>query len=101
MVGIRYSDNADKAIEIIKNLIKQHPLTLKNPAPMVFVDSLGDNSVNIIIRIWAPATEWFGVKAELLWKIKQALEKESIEIPFPQRVVWFANELTEKSQSNS
>jgi small-conductance mechanosensitive channel len=92
VVGIRYSDDADKAIEIIKNLIEQHSLTLKNPAPMVFVDSLGDSSVNIIVRIWAPATEWFGVKTELLWKIKKALEQEGIEIPFPQRVVWFGDE---------
>jgi small-conductance mechanosensitive channel len=92
-IGIRYSDDADKAIEVINSLIEEHPLILMNPAPMVFVDNLGDNSVNIIARIWAPAAEWFGVKMELLWKIKQALEKVGIEIPFPQRVVWFANEL--------
>jgi len=82
-------------------LIEEHPLILINPAPMVFVDSLGDNSVNIVARIWAPATECFGVKMELLWKIKQALEKEGIEIPFPQRVVWFANELRESGSSGS
>jgi small-conductance mechanosensitive channel len=35
----------------------------------------------------------FGVKMELLWKIKKAIEKEGIEIPSPQRVVWFANEV--------
>ena len=91
VIGIRYSDDADKAIEVIKKLIEEHTLTLINPAPMVFVDSLGDNSVNIIARIWAPATEWLGVKTELLWKIKQALEKEGIEIPFPQHVVWFGD----------
>jgi small-conductance mechanosensitive channel len=96
VVGIRYSDDANKAIDVIKNLIEEHPLILKNPAPLVFVDSLGESSVNIIVRIWAPATEWFGVKTELLWKIKQALEKEGIEIPFPQRVVWLANELRGK-----
>jgi len=92
VIGIRYSDDADKAIEVINKLVEEHPLILINPAPMVFVDSLGDNSVNIIARIWAPATEWFGVKTGLLWKIKQSLEKEDIEIPFPQHVVWFGNE---------
>jgi len=91
VVGIRYSDDADKALDIIKNLIDEHPLALKNPAPQAFVDDLGDNAVNIVVRIWSPVTEWYGVKTELLWKIKQALEKESIEIPFPQRVVWFGN----------
>ncbi len=93
VIGIRYSDDAERAIEIIRRLIEEHPLALKNPEPVVFVDNLGDNSVNIVVRIWAPSTEWYGVKMELLWKIKSELERNGIEIPFPQRVVWFANEL--------
>ena len=96
VVGIRYSDDADKSIKIIKDLVRDHAMTLLNPAPQVFVDNLGDNAVNIIVRIWAPVTEWYAVKMELLWKIKQALEQEGIEIAFPQRVVWFANEPKEE-----
>lgn len=46
-----------------------------------------------IARIWAPTTEWYGVKMEFLWKIKNALEKEGIQFPFPQRELWFNNEL--------
>jgi small-conductance mechanosensitive channel len=101
IVGIRYSDDADKASGIIKNLIEEHPLALKNPEPQVFVDNLGDNAVNLIVRVWSPATEWYGVKMELLWKIKQALEKEGIEIAFPQQVVWFANELRKREITHS
>jgi small-conductance mechanosensitive channel len=93
MVGIRYSDDAERAIEIIKNLIKEYPLALVDPEPLVFVDNLGESSVDIAVRLWAPTTEWFSVKTKLLWKIKKSIEAEGIEIPFPQRVVWFANEL--------
>lgn len=92
VVGIRYSDDADQAIAIIKDLIEENPLALKNPAPTVFVDNLGDNSVNISVKIWAPATDWYSLKTELLWKIKKTLEDNGIEIAFPQRVVWFQNE---------
>ena len=98
VVGIRYSDDADKAIEIINNLIEEHPLTLKNPASQVFVDTLGDSTVNILVKIWAPTTEWYGVKRKLLWKIKNALEKEGIQFPFPQRELWFNNELELRSR---
>jgi small-conductance mechanosensitive channel len=91
MVGIRYSDDADKSIQIIKDLINEHPITLVNPEPVVYVDNLGDNSVNIRVLFWAPTSEWWNAKTELLWKIKQSLEKEGIEIAFPQRVIWFAN----------
>jgi len=93
VVGIRYSDDADAAIEIIEDLIDEHPLALKEPSPKVFVDSLGDNSVNILVRIWAPSTEWYDLKMELLWKVKKTLEKNGIEIAFPQRVVWLGGEL--------
>ena len=108
VVGIRYSDDADKAIGIIQNLHEEHPLTLVSPKPDIFVDNLGDNAVNIIVRIWVPTNDWYGIKKELLWKIKTALEAQGIEIAFPQRTVWFANELrggngavTEPSDSQS
>jgi len=91
VIGIRYSDDAQKATEIIKKVIEEHPFALKHPAPEIFVNELGDSSVNIVVRIWAPSAVWYSVKMELLWKIKVALENEGIEIPFPQRVIWFAN----------
>lgn len=99
VIGIRYSDDAERAIDVIKKIIEEHPLVLKKPEPQVFVDSLGDSSVNIVVRMWAPTQEWFSVKMELLWRIKTELERNGIQIPFPQRVVWFANEppLTSRS----
>ena len=91
-IGIRYSDDAEKAVKIIKSLLEEHPLILKEPAPAIFVEELGESSVNLSIRIWAPSNHWFSVKTEMLWKIKVALEKKGIEIPFPQHVIWFADE---------
>ena len=96
VVGIRYSDDADKAIDIIKGLVGDNPFALKNPSPLIFVDTLGDNAVNIAVKVWAPSSDWYGVKTELLWKIKKSLEQEGIEIAFPQRVLWFANELNKR-----
>jgi small-conductance mechanosensitive channel len=96
VIGIRYSDDADLAIEIIKDLIEEQPFALKNPSPQVFVDNLGANSVNLHVRIWAPATEWYDLKMEMLWEIKKTLEENGIEIAFPQRVVWFADELRKR-----
>ena len=101
VVGIRYSDDADTAISIIRYLIENHPMALKNPQPQIFVDNLGDNAVNIIVRIWAPSQEWYALKMEMLWRIKKALESEGIEIAFPQRTVWFANELNTRKTADT
>lgn len=91
-ISIRYSDDADKAISIIKKLVEDHPLTLVNPPTHVLVNGLGDSSVDIVARIWTPTSEWYPVQRELLWKIKVAIEAEGIQIPFPQRVVWYGPE---------
>jgi len=86
-IRIRYSDDANAAIWLIKDLIDKEPFALLNPSPSVFVNDLADSSVNISVRIWAPVNEWFGIKTRILWKIKQSLEENGIEIPLPQRIV--------------
>ncbi len=100
VVGIRYSDDADEAIKIINGIIEEEPYALVNPEPTIFVDTLGDNAVNIIVRIWAPSTEWYDLKMKLLWVIKKTLEENGIEIAFPQRTVWFASELNTRNLQN-
>lgn len=87
IIRIRYSDDANAAIFLIKDLIDKEPFALLNPSPSVFVSDLGDSSVNITVRIWAPVNEWFGIKTRILWDIKQTLEENGIEIPLPHRVV--------------
>ncbi|MDD1716284.1 MAG: mechanosensitive ion channel family protein, partial [Methanolinea sp.] len=88
-IGIAYRSDADIAIRIIRNLLENHPFVLRHPSPSIFVDELGDSSVNLRVFIWAPSKVWWSVRTEMLWKIKLALESEGIEIPFPQRVVSF------------
>jgi small-conductance mechanosensitive channel len=101
VVGIRYRDDADKAVAIIKDIIDKHPITLKNPQPNVYVRELGNSSVDIMVRFWVPSPEWYPVRRELLWKIKTTLEENDIFVPFPQREVWFKNELESKIMETS
>jgi len=89
VIGIRYSDDAEKAIQAIREVIEAHPLIMVNPETHVFVDELGDNSVDLVVRTWTPTPEWYTVKRDLLWKIKVAIEAVGVQIPFPQRVLWY------------
>jgi len=95
-VGIAYKEDAGKAIEVIKKTLDEMPYVLAEPEPAVFVDNLGDNSVNIAIRAWAPSEKWFDVRTQIVQRVKEALDEAGIEIPFPQRVNWFAEELRVK-----
>jgi small-conductance mechanosensitive channel len=92
IVGISYRDDAERASSLINALIEAHPYVLKNPSPTIFVDDLSDSSVKIVVRVWAPSSLWYEAKKELLWRIKCELEKNSIEIPYPQHVVYLKEE---------
>ncbi len=87
-VGIAYDADIGKAVEVIRRVLDEHPLVLEEPEPQVFVEDLGDSAVILNVRFWAPSSHWFQAKAELLRRIKEALDEAGIEIPFPQRVVW-------------
>ncbi|HNZ86922.1 MAG TPA: mechanosensitive ion channel family protein [Methanofastidiosum sp.] len=99
-IGIRFTDDADRAIKIIKDLVEDHPYILKHPSPDVFVDNFSESSVIVMMRAWAPVSQWYETKKELLLKIKLSLEKEGIKIPYPQRVVWLSKEEPDKNTLN-
>ena len=88
LVSIRYSDDAAKAIEVIRGVIDKHPYALKSPSPDVYVDELGAHGVNLVVRIWSPSGYWWDARKDLLWKIFKALRAADIDIPFDQLVIW-------------
>ena len=85
--GIAYSDNAARAIEVLKDLVAQHKLCLKTPEPEVFVGELGDSSVNIFCRPWSKSEDYWTVYWDLTGQAKEKFDQEGISIPFPQRDV--------------
>jgi len=85
--GIGYGDDMSKAKEIIKRLISDDERTLDDPAPQVVVSDLADSSVNITVRVWVNAADYWGVKCDLTERVKSTFDEEGISIPFPQRDV--------------
>jgi small-conductance mechanosensitive channel len=93
-VGIRYRDDASRAIGIISPIIDMYPFALKNPSPEIFVADLAESSVTIRIRLWFPSAyantqDDVSLGTAILPAVKSALGAEGIEIPFPQRTLWF------------
>jgi small-conductance mechanosensitive channel len=88
-VGIAYHEDMGKVIDLIKKTLEDTPLVLVEPRPDIYVDNLGDSSVNINVWCWVPFAEWFTMKMHLVQKIKKELDASGIEIPYPQRVLHF------------
>jgi small conductance mechanosensitive channel len=85
--GIGYSDDIDKAREIIKGLIAADARILKDPEPFVAVTELGESSVKITVRLWTEASDLWAVRFDFIENVKKAFDRAGISIPFPQRDV--------------
>lgn len=86
-IGIGYGSSIQKAYDVLSSLISEEKRLLEDPEPQIVVSELADSSVNLLIRVWVARSELWAVKTDLTRRIKEAFDKEEIEIPFPQRVV--------------
>ncbi|MDR3200946.1 MAG: mechanosensitive ion channel [Spirochaetales bacterium] len=87
VVGISYSDSIDTAFEVMRQIAVEETRFLPHPAPQVMVQSLGDSSVNIMLRAWAHTDDYWTVYWEKIRLVKERIEAAGLNIPFPQRDV--------------
>lgn len=97
--GIAYGDNIDAALAILNQIALDEPRILQDPAPLIKVDSLGDNSVNILFRVWTSRTDWWTTKLDLIQRCKEKLEQGGCSIPFPQREIHVIQEVAKDIRS--
>lgn len=83
-IGISYSDDPDKAIAIIEDVLDSEPFILDSPSPSVYVDELGDSAVNITVKAWAPTPKYWSVRHSVLQTLYRTLLAKGIKLPNPQ-----------------
>ncbi len=84
VVGVAYGTDLDVAAKLMLEIAKNHPKTLKDPAPQVIVSELADSSINLTLRLWAKREDYWNVRNDLIKKIYEVFNANNIEIPYPQ-----------------
>jgi len=95
-VGVAYRHDTREVRKVLERVVAEHPSLLADPAPEVLVTGLGESSVDFTLVVWIPEREipnYPVITAQLLEAAKIALDEAGIEIPFPQRTVWFPEPL--------
>ena len=82
--GIAYGDDYTKAKAVIARLLDADGRVLKDPAYFIALTSLGESSVNIVVRAWVNAGDYWGVYFDMNEKVYKTFAEENLNIPFPQ-----------------
>jgi len=85
-VGVSYNSDLDTVIQALQQVALENPRVLKDPKPEVLLNSFGDSSWNMELRVWLQGSEqYFRIRSETNMAIVSKFRQYGIEIPFPQR----------------
>lgn len=94
-VSISYDENIDKVIKILEgvcNDIRKSNANIIDGPTILGVTELGEYDVKITIVGKTQPMEQIALEREIRKKVKEAFEREKIEIPYPKRIIYGGNE---------
>ncbi|OEE75471.1 small-conductance mechanosensitive channel MscS [Enterovibrio norvegicus] len=89
IIGVSYKADLQKTKEVLTRIVNADERVLQDPEPTIGVHALADSSVNFVVRPWVNTADYWATYFDLMQAIKEGLDKEGIEIPFPQMDVHY------------
>jgi small conductance mechanosensitive channel len=86
-VGTSYDADVKHVRKVLQEIIAADERILSDPAPLIAVGELADNSVNFVVRVWVKSGDYWGVYFDMTEAVKVRFDEENIGIPYPQRDV--------------
>jgi len=86
-VGVSYTSDIERAEQLMLDAAASTPRILKSPAPVVWLSSFGESSVDFVIQCWItdPEEGLGNVRSEVLKRLWHLFRENGIELPYPQR----------------
>jgi len=86
-VGVSYNEAIDRVMKVLRDVAEAHAAVLDEPEANIVFNGFGESSLNFMIGAWTIKEDVLKVKNELPLRIKEAFDREGIEMPFPHRVL--------------
>jgi small conductance mechanosensitive channel len=86
-IGIAYGTDLTLARTAISTILQQNPRVLKEPAPLIGIDTLGDSFITLSIKPWVSVEDFVISQAEIYQAVLESFQDKQIEIPGPRQAV--------------
>jgi small-conductance mechanosensitive channel len=86
-LGVAYDAKLAKVREVLMDVAEKNPLALREPRPIIIFQSFGESAVNLQFSVWTARDNYIDLRNGLAEDIKEAFERERIEIPYPHRAI--------------
>ena len=80
--SVAYGTDIKKVKELLLDYVAKDERVEKEPAPFCRLTEYGDSSLNITLRVWAPASEYWNVRLDYLEGVLDLFAENGIEVPY-------------------
>ncbi len=85
--GVEYGTDFELVKSTLLEIINNDNRILQEPAPFIELGALADSSVNITVRVWVNAADYWGVNFDMNKNVYATFNAKGISFPFPQLTV--------------
>lgn len=84
---VEYGTDFQLVRDTLMSIIEKDSRILREPAPFIELGTLADSSVNVIVRVWVNASDYWGVNFDMNKNVYATFNEKGISFPFPQLTV--------------
>lgn len=85
--GVEYDEDFERVKGVLQRIIEADSRILGTPEPFIALGELADSSVNVKVRVWVKAADYWNVYFDMNKVVYATFNKEGIGFPFPQLTV--------------
>ena len=82
-IGVAYKENIKFVRKVLDEVADENPLCLDEPKPVFVFLGFGSSSLDMQFSVWVKRENYIELKNTIHEEIKEAFDREGIEIPFP------------------
>ena len=77
-VNIGYTDNVDRVVSLIKRVLRETDMLMKEPEPELGVGDMDPSNIQIHVKPWCPKDAYWDAVSGLVRNLKMTLYKEGV-----------------------
>ncbi len=84
IISVSYKSNIDKTKKVIIDTLNSIDTILKDESILVRLKTHNSSSLDFVVRAWVNTPDYWNTYYEFMEEVKKNLDKNKIEIPYPQ-----------------
>ncbi len=90
--NISYGDNYDTAKKVILEMLAADGRVTNSPAPFVALKAMSNSSIEIVVRAWTNAADYWGLFFDMNEKVYKTFPTKGLKFPYPHMDVTLTKE---------